>query len=1064
MMWMSDHGRFFRATVCTAGMIFALSLHAQTTPGSTPDSTPTPPLRPPSAAEAAGTGTEPTSELRLNVMLGAERVLSEQWNGPVWELRPAPSRRLLQLPLRLTPGSEPTTLGEPDISVAAGRFIAWVLPEEDAATRSFAPQAAAEPTDEALLDLHTLLRRADAQREERTPPPSRPDDAPAASTVPEGAPRLAREITLLPVEGEMTDAMNRGASSGTSASGGGGVAWEVSRVFSGGTVAAGQEPYKLLLDSQRLREMQPQRPERMVREAGEDPRTFNLRRRDVEQVYRDEAEAFRELGQRVRSLPTRFEMGLPPTVWAVYEINTNSGGFTIQRGDQPAWTVRFEDWEMLRSLAGGSFGRGGGGDGQWSADQLRTLTRLTAMARDPQPWNQRMLATAVSRSGLAARATPGDAAFKLLEALLQSPEVAARNRVAYTLATTDPATPAIAALLGDAARQHAEPTIALAALRARLAVDLGAASDPRGARGAGGAGEGLTRAINSANTLLADQTPAAPAADLVIRELLMATAPATTSHGGETSEVDAAIAAGLRFEGLSPPRFDAAVAGLLRAAERRPGAVGAVLNRQLLGSSDAAIVRRSLELLARADAPSPVIQPLARALRQWITTPPPPEASDAAKPPQAAPLDLTLTVGIPLDSANHSLFKYLNSGDPVLRRLGWQVLRHFELTDQAAGGGRSGAGAERDDAALDPLTLIMNAAFSRPDTPASLVRFLVRQPDQARTTEPLLSVVRRGDVSASRRASRALLGSGRELGQALTALSPGDRAMFANRMYDRLGTGPEPVADLLRDDQGPGRQLITWFGKAVSEGALPPAAAWGQEVRDVSELYRLAVGQDDALAHGAIAALTAMAGGDRDLQYRMIDRFKQQRKTLDTAGMGEAWAKARQDIYIGRLAAAAGDYRLTMIVEGRTPREGGAGLPEHEVLGRDAAAQASRDDRARAAGSEAQRVTLGVITLQADGRSLGFSGGTPALSVPEDRLALRIASPSQLKNFPNVELKPLPLEGVTEPLDLLPQDRGAWRGSVTLPDGRTFALLMEPIVKAPKKPEETKPATDAAGG
>ncbi|MEM6458276.1 MAG: hypothetical protein AAF710_02665 [Planctomycetota bacterium] len=950
----------------------------------------------------------PTATVRLDLLLGLDRVVGADWSGPVWSLTAGPGRRLVQLPMRVEAGLEEGVLGEPALDFAGGRFVGWTIPEPGTVV------SGGGPSPEALTDLTGLLAGLDSPPRV---PAARVTAEPEASGVPEGAPRATRELTVTPTGGGEPARL----------------AWGLDRGLPNGVLRAGDTAYLLLLDRERLRALEPARPERLTRNAGESSRDFAMRRRESDAQYRAEASVYRDLTRSVRALPDRFAQPLPETVWAVFEVSAFGDGWSLRGHPAGPWEMRFDDWDRLTALARAGGGRGAAtGDGRFTVEELQTLRELDRLARDPHPWTQRLLAQAVAASGFAGRAAEGGPAYAVLDRLLRSDDPIARNRTVYTLVQVTPATPAAAALLASAAQRSGDPAVQLAALRAQLSEQLARDAGPVGVAGA----------VRVANSLLRD--PDGPDAGLIVQQLLAMVPPG--------ADADAAVIGGVRFDGMPEARFDAAVAAALRAAGRRPGVVGGWLNRQLLGANDPEVVDRTLALLERADAPAPVVGPLAAALRGLVFGRP---EADAENPPLP---DLTLTAGLPLDSANHALFRLLNSGDPELRRRGWRVLRHFELTDAAGASAARGGGGD----GLDPLTMIVNAGLGQADTPPTLVPFLDRQPERPRADGPLVRVTLRGDPASSRKAARALRGSERPLSPVLAELSADDRALFAQRVYDALGDGPEPVTGLMRalPGGGPGA-VVAWFGQALAAGELPPAEAWAEAAGGEAALMAPAVGQDEPLAHGALAALTALAGGDRALQFKMIERFKQDRTTQTAEAFAETWGGAKQDIYRQRLRGAAGEYRLVMVVTGgEADVEGRA---RDAVLGVDPGVAAAQQEAA--ARDVTERTVLGVTELRVTGQALRFTSGLPALSVPTDRLAIRLDEPGQLKSYPAEALEGLPLDEVNAPLDLLPGEDGAWVGGLTLPDGRGFTLVMEPLGGAGNadaaagdaKPQEAKP-------
>ena len=972
----------------------------------------------PAGVEAAEVSEGAGVELLLEPMLTEDRVLGDSLSGVAWDVEATPGRRLMQLPLRVVPGAAEWVIGEPSISFGGSRFVGWWLPiGEDALntrSRSRGGSVAEAPTDEALLDLAGLLDHLETAEAE--PRGGRRDTGvddravAAGAGLPEGAPRLAREIVVKPD---------------------GRVAWEVARLIPGATVKAGETPYLLYLDGTRLRELKPEK-ENVTRNSGESSREFSQRRREIDLAYREELTEYRELQQSARGVPTLLEAELPAVVWAVFEVNAIQDEWTLRGGPAGTWSMGFDAFETLRALAGGQGISSWPGDGgAFSTEDRRVISTLDRLVKDRHPWTQRTLARALADSGYAANLDGADAVSDVFRQLLASTDEIARNRTVLALATTDPATPATASLLEDAAKHTGDPAVQLAALRARLAVQLAAATPQRGGRDATA---DLSGVIATVNASLAD--PGGADAGLVIKQLL-------TTVPAETPEAVNALVGGVRFEGLPADRFDAAVAAVLSSAGTQPAVVGGWVDRQLLGSSDRATVKRTLELMASADAPAPAVSAFAAALRGAVFGPPaPPEGSaehsegaEAAPPPR-----VTMTAGLPLDSSNHAIFRLLNAGDPEARKAGWSVLRHFELTDRAPSRGRRSAPAEGDGE--DPLTLIVEAGLSQPQTPSSLVPFLLRQPDEARAHGPLLQVVLSGDTVSSRRAARGLLGSERDLGPAVAELEPAPRATLGNTVYDRVGVGPEPVTGLLAADHHRRGGTAAWFGERWAAGALPAAGEWAEQAGGESRLLPLVGGDDEAVAHGAIAALAAAAGADRALQLQLIDRFNDQRQTLSSDELQEAWGDAKKDIYTRRLTDAAGEYRLVMTVAG----DEDAGRVRDEFLGYDPEAAAAQNRAAAGEAVRTERTVLGVVTLDADGRSVGIRGGTPTLSVPEDRLALRVDEPGQLLAYADEfeSLQGLPLDGIDEPLDLLPEDDGGWRGQVPMPDGRVFGLEMEP--------------------
>jgi hypothetical protein len=88
-------------------------------------------------------------------------------------------------------------------------------------------------------------------------------------------------------------------------------------------------------------------------------------------------------------------------------------------------------------------------------------------------------------------------------------------------------------------------------------------------------------------------------------------------------------------------------------------------------------------------------------------------------------------------------------------------------------------------------------------------------------------------------------------------------------------------------------------------------------------------------------------------------------------------------------------------------------------------------------------IDLGVIELKGDGQSIRMANDTVKLSIPNEQLAIRIDKPSDLKLFNNDRVGKLRLENAN-PVDLLPQPDGSWRGQMQLPDGGRYEVVLQP--------------------
>jgi len=816
--------------------------------------------------------------------------------------------------------------------------------------------------------------------------------------VPDGAPRISREVTVTPA---------------------GTVKWELDRAFGGAEVKAGQEPYLLRLRPDRMRDLEPQRPEVAERGANEDIREYQRRRRQQQQAYREQQIAFRELRDRVRELPDEFEAPRPARLWVVYDMTEAVRDLSLD-GPQPLpWRIGFEQFEALRETAAMSVGN------EVRFEDYKKLNRLTPIAQDAHRYSHRLLAYALSEAQLVGKAQPKDPLHRLVERIIAGPDDVARRVVLADLVRTVPPTASTKLLLSDAA-EHLTPQMKLASLRGSLEA---LAQDPQQTQAA----------INATAEALAD--PQGPPPGGVLAALNEAL--------GSRSEAYPAVISGIDLADLPEDRRDHAIAYLIRTAGQSELAADWIA-AALLGANDPQLVERTLELIAAAGPGSAAIGRIADGLTAALFGPPTRQAQNQ--------LDLTLEQPLPLHSPSHPLFRSLNAGDPAQRQLAWRALPNFALTDAA-----SRRRSPDDGRVGDPLEMVMVSALGRAQTPPQVVPFVANLEDEPRSTAALVRLVVEADAAASRRAVEVLFGDGqRRLVEPLSALSAAARQTFAARVYQAKTRSTPRVVGLMREpDGGSGRGggFVSWFAGRLRAGDLPTPADWASAARGDEALLNLAASRDQALAAGAVAALVAGAGGDTLTAQRMVDGFAAA-DDRTVAGLTARWQEARQAIYRARIKLAEGSYRLVLRVPetpadesaaGHTgdfgpptpgtdggdddPTRGPAGVPLPLHPDRPAPTTgidpATGDPNAGPVVPMTKHV-LGIIDLIVEGEQVRLSNDLLPVEVPNDRLAIRVTSLVGLARFDEAE--DLKLDDlVTDPVDLLPQPDGTWTGRFPLP-------------------------------
>ena len=390
----------------------------------------------------------------------------------------------------------------------------------------------------------------------------------------------------------------------------------------------------------------------------------------------------------------------------------------------------------------------------------------------------------------------------------------------------------------------------------------------------------------------------------------------------------------------------------------------------------------------------------------------------------------------------------------------------------------------------DTYSIVVNAGLTHSPHPVELVRFLVAQPDHGRVADSFVRIILRGDHGVAREAARTLLGSGQPLEESVGVLSNSEQAQFAGTLYEVLEDDQTLVTGLLRHEPSDRRSLVSWFTGYVSAGELPDASLWVEGFGGEAAVVELMSSDDEQIVLASLAALVAHAGGNEATAPELAEKL---RSEPEKQGGAAFWAGARQEIYLQRLQAAAGAYRLMVKVYGTaapvkvTPARGsrssrsrrgsgrpagrqpgvpgappggpgfggppggpGFGGPGGPGFGRPGGAGFDRgptrvtQDQSMPTGVPDLLIDLGVVTLEADGQSVSLANNAIALSLPQEQLALRIQNPGELKNFPDDKMAQLPLEMVNEPIDLTSWPNGSWQGLVEMPDTRTAVISLEP--------------------
>jgi hypothetical protein len=839
----------------------------------------------------------------------------------------------------------------------------------------------------------------------------------------------------------------------------GDLSWRIDRNIPSAQVNDNKNLFLFKIRLDQLQQYDPGKPPHLTRSQGEEQRTFNERRRQEELLWRAKADLFRELRRLALAAPE--DLSLPPPlaaggassdptppaahrVLAIIDQPERQAFLVLNQPPLEEWTVKFDDLDALRRLAK-PHSANQEVDKQLEADALIA----GGLLRLKHPLSQRLVAHAVATGNLAGVAGSDDPTHHLLSALLGGDDVLARRETVHALVAVHPPTPVTIDLLHQAAITL-DPATRLVALRGLLQIE---SAQP----------EQTAKLADAVGALLAD--PDGPD----VGETLDLIFDVTTAR----PELTALFIAGrIEFAKLPQARRAQAVGHCLQRAGRDPLA-NAWVQLQLLGSSDPAVVRATLELLSRARVrevgpnagPAPFAELARLALRRAFG----PGTSQAqgfspapGSPPAALPPTLQLSQRLALDSPRHPLFRSLASGDPQWRDVAWNALSAFSprigprsdaLTpapgNAPAPGSASATGSESTTAitpgmfpgfaaaaaVLPPADLpgawdlLLQLAASQRPGPIPIVAFIARaaDADPARAAWALVSLMIDADAPLAVAAMRQLQLSRLDLEPTFLALTPERRFAFAQRLY-RLQRPLEASAfvGLLRYEPL-AEKLARWFAQHAADRSLPTGKQWARQVESDDVLLEAALSTDKDIALAAAAALALGVGGD-EIAGAELARVFAQVNLRNTDALRLEWQNAQHAIFLDQLHQRTGSYRLELILfKPPAPAPGTApSSPANLGMG--------------------TTLTLGTVELVADGPNIALGARSLSLAPLAERIGIRMERLTELKNFPNPEVADLPLELVDpQALDLPLQDDDAFAGQVRLPDARTLRVQLTPV-------------------
>ncbi|MFG0247705.1 MAG: hypothetical protein ACF8OB_02370 [Phycisphaeraceae bacterium JB051] len=747
----------------------------------------------------------------------------------------------------------------------------------------------------------------------------------------------------------------------------------------------GDSLYKLKIGIRQYQEMRPQVPERPSDRSREAQLAFQA----TYNQYRNESAAYRELGKRARALPKDIEIDKPTRIWAVFEVDETFSDLSVTGPKPLPWDIKTEVLNQLRDISGTQATAQADINGvqRLSVEHTDAIILLAKLIEKRHPYDLQLASLVVSMTNMVGYANLGDTQFFLLKAILESKDKMARDYIMAELRQTIPPTSVTLELAKLVVVNVAGD--AKAKTQALTSMLAGLKSNP---------GQAASTA-ETINAMLANEDGAAPAT--LLRPLFEATR--------EDVDMRTTFIQSIRFQSLPETRLNDALVYIVENAGAEPLAAG-WLNEHFLGSANPSLLIKTLTVIAEADTGARDLGPMFN----WAVN------KLFGQPTQSAQSTLRkarMRLPIPILTPYDGIYRALQHGNSDIRNLAWRSLPRFTIPPLAEG-------VAALDKESDRYQILTNTALDMLTTPSGIVTFLERQPNKMRVAECLLQIVLRGSTQVQVASVRALIGCKAPLGNVMLDMSPGDRQGFAMFVYD-LGANVSPplVVNVLRRREA-NNPVARWFGDEVAKGEIPSTSAWINQFESEGQLLELVASNDEALAKGAAAVMISAIGGrDRDaLAFREKVRLLPDQTE---ASVAQAWSETKKGLFASQLKRYEGHYRLALFIAEGDDYGGQLNIPMREI-------------------------SVGVVQFRIDEttKTLSLTHDQLEPAIGEDYHSITIGKPAELANFPNDELKEVPLKNVTMPVKLSLDENGFWKGSFTIGDGaevRKAQLRLIPV-------------------
>lgn len=241
--------------------------------------------------------TSPSLALDLPALLTDNRVVSGSVGDAMFVISAPSGKRFFMVPVNPLPVEKDTKLDAFTVKLAAGRFIAWYLPEVEGKSIEHRKGVEFKGPNDVVVTLNFI------------------------------PPRLTKECVLT-ADGR--------------------IKWSIPRALLHSKLHNDSNAYTLKADPTRLKA--PSQP-RITRNAGESPLAYQKRRRELLAKYQADRTKYVVRRKAINETEDDFEEPIPDRLWAVYEATPLLREFKLSGPSPLPWKIDIERFRELREMA-----------------------------------------------------------------------------------------------------------------------------------------------------------------------------------------------------------------------------------------------------------------------------------------------------------------------------------------------------------------------------------------------------------------------------------------------------------------------------------------------------------------------------------------------------------------------------------------------------------------------------------------------------------------------------------------------------------------------------------------